>query len=106
MTAQVLLATLLLMSSQGQRVLSSGTGTEALRAIRLHGNDLFKRQQYRQALEVYESGQALALEHGDRYSAARFLSNIGSSRFAMLQYRAATQAFVESRRLARLRAGF
>lgn len=100
MLSKALLAISLLLIPHSTRGLASRTQVEMLRGLRVHGNTLFEGGRYKEAIRIYEDGHSSALREGDRYSAARFMANIGSCRFAMLQYRAAMKAFVEARRLA------
>src|SRR5579864_1657052 len=70
-------------------------------ALRARANLLFAQKRYSDAAALYESGYRQAIAHQDSSSALRFLNNIGATQFGLLRYRAAIDAFVRARDLAR-----
>lgn len=70
-------------------------------ALRARAYDLFNRKEYAAAADLWQKGYKQAVAHHDTLSALRFLNNIGTVHFGLLQYRQAIDAFVEAQNLAR-----
>ncbi len=68
-----------------------------LAAIRTRGYGFYQKGAYSQAASAYEEGYRLSQAVGDRNAAARFLSNLGGVRFAMLDYPRALDALLRAK---------
>ncbi len=63
-------------------------------------NALFQARRYREAAELNRRGYDLAIAEGARVPAIRFLLNLGSCSFALLNHRGALQHFIRARDMA------
>jgi tetratricopeptide (TPR) repeat protein len=61
---------------------------------------IFRIGDFNHAATLFEQGYRDALRAGEPQIAARFLNNLGGCRFALHQYRAALETYIEARKLA------